>query len=156
MYRNMGNRIPHKIRDGIIRELAKYKTRFACVREIGCNTLDQHEYEQAKHKLKILNIRVDKLRKTIEFEDYATGILNIDEFVAVGNATTDKSSGKKVGCSIGEKHIGKLSCIHASETGEVEFYSNNGEIGYELHMNLEGWESFGQSLPFKYMDKIKL
>jgi hypothetical protein len=69
----------------------------------------------------------------------------MNEFISIGIEYATRDSGKIVGDQIssyenihpeiiGQKHFGKLSCLFASETGNIEFHSNNGN---DLYQTLE-------------------
>jgi hypothetical protein len=98
--------------------------------------------------------------------DGLTGIKDMNEFISIGTEYPTRDSGKVVGDQIssyenihpvivGQKHFGKLSCLFASETGNVEFFSNNGKNGNYLHVDYEGWEQFDYGHPFKTIDKAE-
>jgi hypothetical protein len=158
-------RIPHKIRAGAVRELADgYKNPFAYSRETGSNAYDQSQHPDSPKTIPYVTYAVSKLRRTTTIEDDRTGIKDMEDFTAIGTETTDRDSGKIVGDVkssyvtinpniVGQKHVGKLSCLNASETGNVEYYSNNGKNGHYLHMDYDGWEMFEYDLPFQTLDK---
>lgn len=109
---------------------------------------------------------VHKLRREVTVVDSLTSIKDMEEFISIGTEHPTRDSGKVVGDQIssyerihpviiGQKHFGKLSCLFASETGNVEFFSNNGKNGRYLHVDYEGWEQFDYELPFKTIDKTE-
>lgn len=154
-------KIPHQIRGGTIRELADmYSNPLAFVRETGSNAYDQGAHPDAAGRPVHLKYYIHRLRRRIEFVDDLTGIKDMNEFISIGTEYATRDSGKTVGnqvssyeiihpAIVGQKHFGKLSCLFASETGTVEFYSNNGKNGHYLRADYEGWEQFEYELPFK-------
>src|SRR5918996_638594 len=132
---------------GILKEIGKYayKKPISIYREAVANALDQYEVNE---KNKLVEIKTDVgPSRDIVIIDYATGIEDLNNFIKVGS-----DEGKKVGDRVssytridpditGQKHIGKISFIFASEIEKVEFYSNNGEVGYILIMTREGFET---------------
>jgi len=140
--------IPHDFGSGsgIITEVGKYayKRPMDIYREVVANALDQYD---PSDKNKIVEIKV-KVPPThdVEVVDHATGIQDYSDFIKAGS-----EEGKKIGERIssytrmnpdivGQKHIGKISFLFASETEKVEFHSNNGEVGMILVMRKAGFE----------------
>jgi hypothetical protein len=157
-------KIPHQFRGGTIRELADmYSNPLAYGRETVSNAIDQSRHPEAAGKRIHVKFYLHKLSRKITIVDDLTGIKDMKEFISIGTEYATRDSGKIVGDQIssyenihpeiiGQKHFGKLSCLFASETGNVEFYSNNGENGHYLHADYEGWEQFDYELPFKTID----
>lgn len=153
---------PYEYGEGTARELAKYKTPLAFVREAGANVNDQSKEPSSQEKNRpTMRIYVSKLHKRIWIEDWQTGILNMGDFLIIGNRTTSTSDGKHVGDMIssddniihdiiGKKHFGKLSYLFASKIGDVEYWSNNGKNGHYLHGYYNGWETFDDSYGWKF------
>lgn len=152
---------------GIVTEVADmYKNPLAFARETAANPYDQLQYfaDKDKNKKVVIDFYVDKLRKKIYVVDSMTGIVEMNSFLIIGTTSTSRATGKIVGTSvssyeninpniIGQKHFGKLSCLYASKSGDVEYYSNNGKNGNYLHMDYEGWQRFEYDLPFQTIDK---
>ncbi len=68
-------------------------------------------------------------------EDWGTGIENLRQFKTISPG--EKMVGDEISSSskvnekiIGQKGVGKLSFLNLSQVGEVEFHSNNGNIGH--------------------------
>lgn len=160
-------KLPHRIRGGAIRELADmYSNPLAYARETVSNAIDQGTHPEAMGKHVHVKFYVHKLRRAVTVVDNLTGIKDMEEFISIGTEHPTRDSGKVVGDQIssyerihpviiGQKHFGKLSCLFASETGNVEFFSNNGKNGHYLHVDYEGWEQFDYELPFKTIDKTE-
>lgn len=162
-------RIPHNVRGGAIYELVHmYKNPFAWVREVVANIYDQAKHPDANGAEPVARIYVHRLRKEIRVIDDLTGIKDIDDFTSVGTETADRKSGKVLGDRvssyenidpeiIGQKHMGKLSCMAACVGGKesTEYYSNNGRNGHYLHCDCDGWEPFEYDLPFKIIDRAE-
>jgi hypothetical protein len=162
-------RIPHNVRGGGIYELAHmYKSPFAWSRETISNIRDQGADPRTNGRKPTARIYLSKLRRRIEIVDDMTGILDLNDFIAVGTEEANRNSGKVVGDRLssynhvdpdigGNKHVGKLSCLAAciEEKASVEYYSNNGKNGHYLHMDFDGWETFEHDLPFQIVDKAE-
>ena len=162
-------RIPHNVRGGGIYELAHmYRSPFAWSRETISNVRDQGADPSTNGRKPTARIYVSKIRRRIEIVDDMTGILDLDDFIAVGTEEASRDSGKVVGDRVssynhvdpdigGNKHVGKLSCLAAciEEKACVEYYSNNGRNGHYLHMDFDGWEIFEHDLPFQIIDKAE-
>ena len=129
------------------------KDELAFDREVISNIRDQLRHPNSTGKKPIARIYVHKLRRQVVIIDELTGIMDMEDFTGIGTETTSRESGKTVGDETnsyeninpeitGQKHFGKLSCLYASKTGEVEFYSNNGQNGHYLKCNYEGWDLF--------------
>ena len=128
---NKKRRIPHNVRGGGIYELAHmYKSPFAWARETVSNVRDQAVHPNADGRRPIARIYVSKLRRRIEIIDDLTGIIDFDDFIAVGTEKAYRTSGKIVGDRIssydhvdpdigGNKHVGKLSCLAACIEGKA-------------------------------------
>ena len=112
----------------------------------------------------LMKIYVHKLSGRVEIVDDLTGIVDMVDFIAIGAVSAGRDSGKIVGDQtnsyaninpniVGQKHFGKLSSLYASNTGVVEFYSNNGTNGHYLKMDYDGWDEFDYGLRFKTMDR---
>ena len=153
---------------GVIRELMRNaydEGPVVALRELVQNSLDQYEIKYPKghpkagqpkfdDKQKIIIFEIDKLHRTLTGTDYATGIEpgKLSDFKRVGSKKLSGSDGKTVGDEVssytrtntdivGHKHVGKLSLAAASDSGLVEFRSNNGvemkgEGGVELTLRL--------------------
>ena len=116
-----------------------YEDPDAAIREIIANAYDAyndkkyipHEYE------KTVDIRINKEKKTIQFVDYATGIIvPIEDFKIIFYNTPEQAKSKE---SVGEFHIGKGSVLKLcnQKNGKMPmavFRSNNGEEGLVLPM----------------------
>ncbi|HZO11406.1 MAG TPA: hypothetical protein VFB48_04750, partial [Nitrososphaeraceae archaeon] len=140
--------IPHDFGSGsgIITEVGKYayKKPMDIYREVVANALDQYNPSEKDKIVEIkLNVAPDK---DIEIIDHATGIQDYNDFIKAGS-----DEGKKIGERVssytrinpdivGQKHIGKISFLFASEKEIVEFHSNNGEVGMILVMRKAGFE----------------
>jgi hypothetical protein len=158
------DKVPHRTRPGLILELAKYEDELAFIRETISNILDQLQHPNAKGKKAVAKIYVRKGIGKVEIVDDLTGIIDIEDFTAIGTEEPTKESGKTVGEEknsyaninpdiIGQKHLGKLSCMYASKTGIVEYFSNNGQNGHYLKCDYTGWDKFEHGLPFKVIDR---
>ena len=143
-----------------------YSNPLAYARETCSNAIDQSMHPDSVGKHIHVKFYVHKLKRMIEVVDNLTGITDMKEFISIGTEYATRYSGKIVGDQIssyenihpviiGQKHFGKLSCLFASETGNVEFFSNNGKNGNYLHADYEGWEEFEYELPFKTIDKAE-
>ena len=131
---------------GIIKEVGKYayKRPMDVYREAVSNALDQYEPHEKNKVVEVrLNVPPDH---DVEVLDHATGIESYSDFIKAGS-----EEGKKVGDRVssytkidpeivGQKHIGKISFIFASQDEKVEFHSNNGEVGMILVMRRAGFE----------------
>lgn len=142
--------IPHDFGtgSGIIKEIGKYayKKPLDVYREAVSNALDQYNPIEKNKFVEIkINVPPDH---DLEILDQATGIENYNDFIKAG---TEEGEGKKVGNRVssytkinpdivGQKHIGKISFIFASQEEKVEFHSNNGEVGMILIMRRGGFE----------------
>jgi hypothetical protein len=141
-----------------------YSNPLAYARETVSNAIDQGTHPDAAGKHVHVKFYMHKLRRMIMVVDDLTGIKDMEEFISIGTEHATRDSGKIVGDQIssyenihpviiGQKHFGKLSCLSASETGNIEFFSNNEKNGHYLHADYEGWEQFDYELPFKTIDK---
>lgn len=140
--------------EGLLHEVIQYRNRFALFRELIVNGLDQYAHQDLRGKVKpIIIIQLDRVKRIIWIHDNATGIEDIKDFLRMGTLDTTGKTGKKVGDQEstrlniheyikGKKHIGKGSSVFGSETGTVEFFSNNGTIGYYLRTNGLRWCKF--------------
>lgn len=156
--------------DGLMYDLGKgpYKNKLKIFRELSVNGLDQYEHPDLANKVRpIVKIQLDPLRKKVIVIDYATGIEDMKDFLRIGTQDVSGFTGKQVGNKVstrmtinerivGKKHIGKAASIYGSETGTVEFFSNDGKAGYYLRAELvHGWKKFpneiGDMVPFKRM-----
>lgn len=140
--------IPHDFGSGsgIITEVGKYayKRPMDIYREVVANALDQYDPSEKDKIVEIkLNVAPDR---DLEIIDHATGIQDYSDFIKAGS-----DDGKKIGERVssytkinpdivGQKHIGKISFLFASEKEIVEFQSNNGEVGMILVMRKAGFE----------------
>lgn len=163
--------IPYDYGRGTIREIADmYKNPFAFSRETASNVKDASVHPNAKGKPVECIFLVSKIDRQIIVLDHMTGIMDIKDFLIIGTKSTSRDVGKTVGDQvssynnvnpdiIGQKHFGKASCLYASESGNVEYFSNNGKNGHYLHSTYEGWEPFDMGLPervpFQITDKNK-
>jgi len=140
--------IPHDFGSGsgIITEVGKYayKRPMDIYREVVANALDQYDPSE-KNKIVEIKLNVDPDRD-VEIVDHATGIQDYNDFIKAGS-----DEGKKIGERVssytrinpeivGQKHIGKISFLFASDKEMVEFHSNNGEVGMILVMRKAGFE----------------
>jgi hypothetical protein len=140
--------IPHDFGSGsgIITEVGKYayKRPMDIYREVVANALDQYDPSE-KNKMVEIKVKVPPTQD-VEVVDHATGIQDYGDFIKAGS-----EEGKKIGERVssytrinpdivGQKHIGKISFLFASETEKVEFHSNNGEVGMILVMRKAGFE----------------
>jgi hypothetical protein len=141
--------IPHDFGSGsgIITEVGKYayKRPIDIFREVIANALDQYDPHEKNKMVEIkINVSPDH---DLEIVDYATGIQDYKDFIKAGSEEGKRigdrvSSYSKINPEIvGQKHIGKISFLFASETEKVEFHSNNGEVGMILVMRKGGFES---------------
>ena len=161
---------PMPMGEGLLYQVTKgaYKNRFVTFRELIINALDQYEHEDlVKQKTRpVIRVELDRVRREIFIKDYATGIEDIKDFLRMGTLDSTGHTGKKVGNQVstrytphdaikGKKHIGKGSSVFASESGEVEFYSNDGKIGYFLKTKGLAWvryeDEVGNKVSFKRM-----
>jgi Histidine kinase-, DNA gyrase B-, and HSP90-like ATPase len=120
-------RIEHKPGPTIIKELSLrlYPTAMESFREAISNAFDEGS--------KKVEVRCSK--EQIVVEDWGGGIQDINTFWIYGHDTKASMSDD----TIGQKGLGKLALLRLKEEGVV-FRTNNGEVGIETMMNLEGFD----------------
>src|SRR5690606_26003023 len=139
---------PHEFGPGIVKELATklYRNPIAVYREAISNALDAMiPYSANEQRIEIFtNVPPDG---DIIIEDWGTGIEDYNTFKVISPGEkvvqNEVSSYEKLNEKIiGQKGMGKLSFLNLSQTGIVEFYSNNEKIGMKVIMTLNLKEGF--------------
>jgi Histidine kinase-, DNA gyrase B-, and HSP90-like ATPase len=136
----------HEFGPGVLRELSTklYRNPLAALREAVSNSFDAmspYEMEIAP-KIKIYtNVLPDG---DIIIEDYGTGIENYQNFKTISpgkkQVKEQISSYDKVNEKIiGQKGMGKLSFLNLSSENQVEFFSNNEQLGMHVVMTMDGF-----------------
>ena len=139
---------PHEFGPGIVKELATnlYRNPIAAYREAISNALDAMiPYPPSEHRIEIFT-NVPPTGDII-IEDWGTGIEDYNTFKIISSGEkvirNEVSSYEKLNEKIiGQKGMGKLSFLNLSETGTVEFYSNNDKVGMKVIMTLTLKEGF--------------
>ena len=137
---------PHEFGHGIVKELATnlYGNPIAAYREAISNALDAMiPYPLIEHRIEIFtNVPPSG---DIIIEDWGTGIEEYNTFKIISPGKKvirdEVSSYEKLNEKIiGQKGMGKLSFLNLSETGTVEFYSNNEKVGMKVIMTLKDFQ----------------
>jgi hypothetical protein len=121
-------------------------------REIISNTYDQYIKPQAQGRKHEAFIIISKKKRILCFSDNATGILDIDDFMILGNEfieglgkITKDAEGRSYidPKSKGQYHIAKGGFQGASDAvgDKVIFLSNNGNQSHKLVMRTFGWSA---------------
>jgi hypothetical protein len=144
-----------------------YTTPEVAIREMIANARDQYLHKDTftrPHHNEIYVV-IDPIHETFRCIDYATGILDINEFKLMGSNRMGKQVGDRLPTvenpdpeMIGQFHVGKASFAKMSYLNEgnvVSFYSNSGKEGHILQMLIQnteigkelGWEDPISRLP---------
>jgi hypothetical protein len=115
----------HKAGPTLIRELALrlYPSAFESFREAISNAFDEGSKKVA----------VACSKTQIVFEDWGRGIADIETFFMAGQDSKVALGGE----TIGQKGLGKLALLRLKD--EVDFRTNNGEVGIQTTMKIAGF-----------------
>ncbi len=131
-------KLEHKAGPTLIRELALrlYPSAFESFREAISNAFDEGSKK----------VEVICSNNEIIFEDWGEGIHDIDRFFMAGQDSKANLGGE----TIGQKGLGKLALLRLKN--EVEFRTNNGEVGIDIMMSIEGFEPPQYKAANKFID----
>jgi len=115
----------HEAGPTLIRELALrlYPSAFESFREAISNSFDEGS----------MKVEVTCSNKEIDFEDWGEGIADIETFFMAGQDSKVALGGE----TIGQKGLGKLALLRLKD--EVDFRTNNGEVGIQTTMKIAGF-----------------